>query len=260
MRQISIKRVIAAFFSAANRHSWAFGVFGVALAAIGGVITNATVSAYLKTSCGAEGQACFDGVESFLLKTPEGLMVSLGALFTSVSIFVSYTDKIEIDKLRLAVSDKEDQIESLTFLNTEVADILDKRSIDSFEMLSLYLKHVASELRLGIEERISIYKVSDDYFFLVERFSENHSYSKVGRSYYQRQQGIIESACERNWAQVEMQCAYDTNASRRKKYADEHLRRFRIPAQVVNNFKIKSRSYRALAIRGAGARLPASGT
>lgn len=236
----------------ADRHSWAFGVFGVALAAIGGVITNATVGFYLKDACGAEGKACFHGAVAFLFTTYEGLMVTFGGLFTSISIMVSYSDKLKIDRLETDNQQKSDEIFALQSLNLTNTETLDKRSIDTFQVFSLYLKHTASELRLGVEDRISIYKVSEEYFFLFGRFSKNHSYTKIGRRYYQREQGVIEDAFEKNWAQSEMQCSYEKNVARKRKYADEHLRRFRIPSQVSNNFNMKSRSYRALAVKGEG--------
>lgn len=196
------------------------------------------------------------GVKNYILYTYEGWLVCSGVLFTAASSIVARGDKSKIQELEILVNSKSDEIEYLTELKVHAEGRLSLTSIDVFEVFSLLLKAYSAEFNLGLEDRISLYKVSEDHFFILGRFSENQSYRKVGRKYYDRQQGILEKAFQRAYVQEDLPVSYGDAAQKRKRYADEQLRKFRIPVQITNKFNMKSRSYRALAIKAGNMEFP----
>ena len=233
------------------KNSWFVGVIGVIFAGVGGVITNATSGPVFSKVCG-EGNFCTTGVFEFMFYRIEGWMISVGILASSFSAYIGYKDKDEIEKLSRELEIKSEEISQLNEFNTEITSDLSLKTVNTFEVFSLILKTLAAELGLKEEDRISIYKVSEDHFFLIGRYSTNQSYRRIGRNYYPRQEGILEKAFERSWFQADLGVSYADNNARRKKYADEQLRKFRIPVQTANRFNMKSRCYRALSIKDGG--------
>lgn len=230
------------------RHSWVLTALGIIFAAIGGVASNVTASTVLKPSCG-EGQICLEGFRIFLLSTYEGWMILLGAALSISGTAISYKDKNEIDRLNGELTEYQGSIAVLQAIKGTMENEINASTIDVFKVFSLLLKQIACDCQLSVNERVSIYKVSETKFFIAGRYSENAAFNKVRRKYYERGHGLIEEAWKRGWAELEIRSSNNGNANNRKRYAEEHNGKTGIPAGIVKEFNMRSRSYKALSIK-----------
>lgn len=234
----------------AIRHSWAFTAMGGTLAAVGGIITNVTAAGTFKSSCG-EGIFCAEGLKVFLFFTIEGLMICLGVIFTVIGSFATYQQQEAIESLQSDLCASRLAFDELGNVHQLVNAELTASTVDVFKVFSLILRHAALDLDFGNNERISLYRASDDKFFIIGRYSGNAKYNITRRKYHPRGSGVLEKAWSDGWAEFENRFSPNGNTTARKKYNDEHFNKCKVPVKVVSDINMKSRSYRALSIKGS---------
>lgn len=113
------------------------------------------------------------------------------------------------------------------------------------EMLDAQLAILANQvLKLGDTERVSVYKYSESQFWLLCRYSKNPEFAKRGRQAYPDDQGCIGEA----WHYGESYVDDLPEPSSSHEYEERFRVQWHIPVEVTRNFRMKSRSYAALAI------------
>lgn len=123
----------------------------------------------------------------------------------------------------------------------------EKTQRDLSEMCRHLLICIAADLKLTVNERISIYKHDASSFLLLARWSENNLFCQPGRTSYPDNVGVISEA----WRLGE---AYhsalpDPKAKRGETAYYRRQNEMGITVDIVQNLKMKSRSYWGLAIR-----------
>jgi hypothetical protein len=117
-----------------------------------------------------------------------------------------------------------------------------------------HLIMLAKKLKYGLQERISVYRHSQDgqdgNFELTGRYSKNESYSRPGRSLYPAHQGCMGKAWieDLGWSAI-------TNLPNPKRDREEWLKRlnddFEIPPDVASKLRMPVRSIAAVRIDSA---------
>lgn len=117
---------------------------------------------------------------------------------------------------------------------------------DYYALLDIQLAILANHtLGFGDTERVSVYRHDDGKFALLCRYSKNPIYQRRGRPFYPDNEGCIGKA----WREGEDYIDDLPDPEHSSRDYEERLRRdWNIPAETTRNFKMKSRSYAALAI------------
>ncbi|UDK97156.1 hypothetical protein EYB33_12975 [Lysinibacillus sphaericus] len=104
-------------------------------------------------------------------------------------------------------------------------------------MVKIFYKH----FNLGNEDRVTVYRVKDNEFFIpVGRFSDNPSYKKSGRSEYPLDSGFI-GKC---WTDGEFKIQNLPNYNRnQEKYIEQVKKKCDIDENLLKGLNMKSRSF-----------------
>ena len=144
----------------------------------------------------------------------------------------------EIDKLEQENMNKSQKIRDLeSSLNNVVNDTND--------LFKSYLRLLIRNLNFSHTERISMYKVYNNRFKLIGRTSENPTLEEEGRKDYPIDQGFI----GKGWAERDF-FIDDLPDPSNKTYYNRINIISKIPRDVVDNIKMKSRTYFVYRING----------
>jgi hypothetical protein len=151
---------------------------------------------------------------------------------------ISFLYGKEIDKLEKENANKSQKIRDLeSSLNNVVNDTND--------LFKSYLRLLIRNLNFSHTERISMYKVYNDKFKLIGRTSENPTLEEEGRKDYPIDEGFI----GKGWAERDF-FIDDLPDPSNKSYYNRINTISKIPRQVVDNIKMKSRTYFVYRING----------
>lgn len=215
--------------------------------ALGGVVTNVTAATFFRPFCG-EGRFCFSGLFAFLSRTVEGWMIIVGLVLSAVGSLISYLDKQQIGLLQGNVTSLQNDIEVIKSVNDSLTKELSQASLDPTKLFKLLLMDLSNDMGLGTAHRLSLYKVTSGKFFIIGRYSDNPNFCEVRRKYYDRARGAIDLAWENGWAE----CSVNANPmAKRRKYVSEQCAKYQLKQQVVEGFVMKSRCYKALALKNS---------
>lgn len=222
---------------------------GLACLGVSAIATNVTASSIFKAHCG-EGQFCIAGLYNLLMFSWEGWLFDLGTALSAMSVFVNFRERSTIEALAGQVASKDAEIADLRELQRDLKAKSDLGAVDATSLFSAILKRVFENLNLGVHERLSLYRVSEDKFYIIGRYSADSEYSKIVRRSYERGYGAIERAWKTGWCELEVKSRPKPNhGPTQRAYAAEQQRRAGVPEPVALSFRMKSRSYRALSLR-----------
>lgn len=106
-------------------------------------------------------------------------------------------------------------------------------------------KTLSDSLGLSHKERISLYRHENQKFILYHRFSDDPELRKPGRPFYPENEGCISRAYrEGKCEEANLPCSLTDMDG----YKSAQLQKFQITSNVVDGFKMRSRSYAAYAI------------
>jgi hypothetical protein len=229
-------------------HSWLLTVLGALLLAVAGVVTNVTAAAVFRPLCG-DAAFCMPGLRVFLFTTTEGWMIVAGLIFSAAGSLISFKEREEVENLKSLLTESRQEHHDLRGLYEELGKEVSNRAINTSQVFSLMLRELVSDLGFGVNHRISLYKVGQGKFFILGRYAENSDYNEVHRQYYDRGQGILEQAWRNGWAEAEIRFNPEGGTKQLKKYCEFQQLRFGVPPKVAVGFRMKSRTYKSLALR-----------
>lgn len=153
------------------------------------------------------------------------------ALFFGV---FSISNAKEVDVLEEENSSKGNEI---NLLESSINEVVNANN----ELFNSYLRLLLSNLNFEHTERISVYKTYENNFLLIGRNSTNPLLTRIGRQSYPIDEGFI----GKGWAEGEffIDNLPDSTINRGNDYYTAINIVFPIPRRIVNNIKMKSRTY-----------------
>lgn len=230
-----------------NRLSWLFAILGPVLITLGGVVANVTAGASFQGECGSP-RFCASGLLIFLFGSYEGWMICGGLILSAISALSIFDDKDKIDALQADLQYREQSEADLLSTHEMLSDKLSKLRIDTFQLISILLGDIYKSLGLGINERISVYKVDADRFSMIGRHSDHVTFASPRRKLYHKGQGIVHKAWEIEWSEAVIHSDPIGNLDG---YCEELSRKHGMSTAVSRRMRMKSRAYKALALTGS---------
>lgn len=120
------------------------------------------------------------------------------------------------------------------------------RSIDCYKLFSNYIYGLYLNLKLGTNERVSLYKLDLEKYSCIGRFSENEIYKGRPNRLYPKHQGCIAKAWE--VGSVEDADSPDPESDWAK-YVDHHTKKYGYSEEELKVLRMKSRSFFGIRIR-----------
>lgn len=152
-------------------------------------------------------------------------------------------DKIEKDKETELNSLKDDKKE-LEVKIQNLENQISKINNNSIDIVEIHLAYLFEKMKLGNDERINLYKLINDEFYVLGRFSSNPEFRKRSRTSYKKE-GLIFKA----WQEIKFfkNSGIPIPDNRRTKFKKNYYRVINEIAQIdeetVWNMKMKSRSF-----------------
>lgn len=152
-------------------------------------------------------------------------------------------EKIENDKnnkIDLLITEKKSLDIKIQHLENQISKI----NNNSIEIVEIHLAYLFEKMKLGSNERISLYKLIKDEFYVLGRYSSNPELRKRSRSFYKKE-GLIFKA----WQEIKFfkNTGIPVAEGKRTKFRNNYYKIINSLAQIeeetVWNMKMKSRSF-----------------
>ena len=118
--------------------------------------------------------------------------------------------------------------------------------LETYAIFSGYLKCISDNFSLTPQERISIYKLNEDLFICVGRYSESEEYSKKSQKPYPKNKGCIGKAWDLGTHEITNCPEYDTD---KKKWIHFHKSNYRYTDVDLNRVRMKSASFLGIRLK-----------
>jgi hypothetical protein len=152
-------------------------------------------------------------------------------------------EKIEKEK-EIQISSLEKEKKELDIKIQNLENQISKINYNSIEIVEIHLAYLFEKMKLGNDERISLYKLINDEFFVLGRFSSNPEFRKRSRTSYKKE-GLIFKA----WQEIKFfkNSGIPIPDNRRTKFKKNYYKVINeiatIDEDTVWYMKMKSRSF-----------------
>ena len=181
-------------------------------------------------------------------KTVGWILFVIVILLTVFQIAKQIEESKTIEKLE---KERNEKIESLqgdkNNLDVKIQKLenqLSKINNNSIDIVEIHLAYLAEKMKLGSNERITLYKLISDQFYVLGRYSSNPELKKRSRSNYEKE-GLIFKA----WQEIKFfkNSGIPVADNRRTKFKKNYYKIINyiapIDEETVWNMKMKSRSF-----------------
>lgn len=181
-------------------------------------------------------------------KTVGWILFIIVILLTVFQIAKQIEESKTIEKLE---KDRKDEIEFLkgdkNNLDVKIQKLenqLSKINNNSIDIVEIHLAYLAEKMKLGNNERITLYKLISDQFYVLGRYSSNPELKKRSRTSYKKE-GLIFKA----WQEIKFfkNSGIPIPDNRRTKFKNNYYKVINdiapIDEETVWNMKMKSRSF-----------------
>jgi hypothetical protein len=181
-------------------------------------------------------------------KTVGWILFIIVILLTIFQIAKQIKESKTIDKLE---KERKDEIEFLQSIKDnldvkiqKLENQLSKINNNSIDIVEIHLAYLAEKMKLSSNERITLYKLIDDQFYVLGRYSSNPELKKRSRTSYKKE-GLIFKA----WQEIKFfkNSGIPIADSRRTKFRNNYYKIINdiapIEEETVWNIKMKSRSF-----------------
>lgn len=127
-------------------------------------------------------------------------------------------------------------------------DNISNQKIDCYRFFSDYIYQYAISFRMGVDERVSLYKKDMEVFSCIGRFSENETYKLKSNRVYPKQQGVIGECYNRG--QIEDMDSPDPILYP-SEWVSYHHQKFGLAESDLEQIGMKSRAYLAYRLKNA---------
>lgn len=134
--------------------------------------------------------------------------------------------------------------------NSRLLEYAENRELDTYSLLTAYLRNIFDDLRMTAGERISLYKLDLDNFLCVGRYSDNELYRERAVRLYPKKQGCIGRAWENGRHQISDSPLYLDD---RDGWILYHSKVYGYSAEELSNIKMKSASLLGVRLRDSKA-------
>lgn len=190
------------------------------------------------------------GVTRFNISTKTIGWILFGVVFilTGIQIVQQVKESKSIERI------EKEKTSEINFLKVEKSELdikiqnlenqISKINYNSIEIVEIHLAYLFEKMKLGNNERISLYKLIKDEFSVLGRFSSNPELRKRSRSVYKKE-GLIFKA----WQEIKFfkNTGIPIADSRRTKFRKNYFKIISdlapIEEETVWNMKMKSRSF-----------------
>lgn len=118
--------------------------------------------------------------------------------------------------------------------------------LETYSIFSGYLKCISDSFALSPKERVSIYKLNEDLFICVGRYSESEEYSRKSQKPYPKSKGCIGKAWDLGAHEVTNCPEYDTD---KKKWIKFHKSNYRYSDADLKGIRMKSASFLGIRLK-----------
>lgn len=175
------------------------------------------------------------------------------ALFLIFGIIGGYKDSKKLLDAKNEIQKKFDELdrkyENLTISLKEKEG--DLRLLHE-KLVRSWLKNIDVEIRMENSERVSIYFVKNDEFYILGRYSQNPKLEKIHTQKFALDKGVLSLAWE-NGQHTELSCPVYKDS--RDSYVDYIKKTYGYSEEIIDRFTMKSCNYIGVSIEDRGKRI-----
>ena len=132
--------------------------------------------------------------------------------------------------------------------NDQLKDESNSKSINCYRLFSNYLYSYVQKFGLGVEERVSLYKLDMEMFSCIGRYSENELFKSKPSRLYTKDQGCIAKAWEVGKIQDTSAPDPDDDLD---KWKQHNIDKFKFTAEQIENIRMRSRAFYGLSLQNS---------
>lgn len=132
--------------------------------------------------------------------------------------------------------------------NDQLKEESNSKSINCYRVFSNYLYSYAQRFQLGVDERVSLYKLDMEMFSCIGRYSENELFKSKPSRLYPKDQGCIAKAWETGSFQDTSAPDPDDDLGDWKQY---NIDKFNFTEEQIENIRMRSRAFYGLRLQNS---------